>query len=310
MLLTTCPNCAAQFKVQPNQLSVGQGRVMCGKCRNIFNAFQMLARVPDPDLPVPPAKAPEGAMPHESPRHGSPEVLLPELPSRKIAPILPKVLSVEIENEKIPRRDPEPAIEYARMDRAVPQVAPAAPVALPKITLETSNSLLAQPLKNHRAEHPLVWGAGCLLLLLLMIGQSLYAFRNPILQAFPQTHLPLASMCAFLRCTLSWGRDDKAVVIESSDLIESPGEVGLYLLSAVIANRSAIAQDLPAMDVRLTDNTNQIVIRRTLLPADYLGRPPKTDENLLPNSQLFVNLNVNIDPKISASGYTYEVFYP
>ncbi len=283
---------------------------MCGKCRNIFNAFQMLARVPDPELPVPPATAPENTTPHESPGYGSPEVLLPEIPASKIAPISPKIAGAAIEKEKIQRRDPEATIENTKIDRAVPQVAPATPVALPKITLETSNSLLAQPLKNHRGERPLVWGAGCLLLLLLMIGQSLYAFRNPILQAFPQTHPPLARMCAFLRCTLSWARDDKAVVIESSDLIESPGKAGQYLLSAVIANRSAIAQDLPAMDVHLTDSANQIVIRRTLLPADYLGRSPKTDENLSPNSQLFVNLNVNIDPKISASGYTYEVFYP
>ena len=48
MLLTICPNCSAQFKVQPEQLNVRQGRVMCGRCRQVFNAFQSLTRVEEP----------------------------------------------------------------------------------------------------------------------------------------------------------------------------------------------------------------------------------------------------------------------
>ena len=44
MLLTTCPTCGAQFKVQTAQLNVRQGRVMCGRCRNVFNAFESLQR--------------------------------------------------------------------------------------------------------------------------------------------------------------------------------------------------------------------------------------------------------------------------
>ena len=50
MLLTTCPNCSAQFKVQPEQLNVRQGRVMCGRCRNVFNAFQSLTRVTESEI--------------------------------------------------------------------------------------------------------------------------------------------------------------------------------------------------------------------------------------------------------------------
>jgi predicted Zn finger-like uncharacterized protein len=50
MLLTTCPTCAAQFKVQPEHLNVRQGRVMCGRCRGVFNAFESLRRVEDPPV--------------------------------------------------------------------------------------------------------------------------------------------------------------------------------------------------------------------------------------------------------------------
>ena len=52
MLQTTCPNCNAQFKVQPEQLNVRQGRVMCGRCRHVFNAFQFLERVTESIQPA------------------------------------------------------------------------------------------------------------------------------------------------------------------------------------------------------------------------------------------------------------------
>ncbi len=53
MLLTTCTNCAAQFKVLPEHLNVRQGRVMCGRCRTVFNAFETLKRVEDEHPVVP-----------------------------------------------------------------------------------------------------------------------------------------------------------------------------------------------------------------------------------------------------------------
>jgi predicted Zn finger-like uncharacterized protein len=45
MLLTTCPKCQAQFKVSPEQLNVRSGRVMCGRCRHVFNSFESLQRI-------------------------------------------------------------------------------------------------------------------------------------------------------------------------------------------------------------------------------------------------------------------------
>ena len=65
MLLTTCTTCAAQFKVLPEHLNVRQGRVMCGRCRTVFNAFETLKRVEDEltTMPTPyfPTSAPTSA---------------------------------------------------------------------------------------------------------------------------------------------------------------------------------------------------------------------------------------------------------
>ena len=64
MLLTTCPNCQAQFKVSPDQLNVRSGRVMCGRCRHVFNSFESLQRIdstlgdPEPEAPAMPSGQP------------------------------------------------------------------------------------------------------------------------------------------------------------------------------------------------------------------------------------------------------------
>src|SRR6188474_2895839 len=49
MLVTTCGNCQARFRVTPQQLNARQGQVRCGKCQGVFNGFQSLERFPDDD---------------------------------------------------------------------------------------------------------------------------------------------------------------------------------------------------------------------------------------------------------------------
>src|SRR5688500_1036374 len=49
MLITTCGNCRARFRVTPQQLNAKQGQVRCGRCRQVFNGFEALERFPDDD---------------------------------------------------------------------------------------------------------------------------------------------------------------------------------------------------------------------------------------------------------------------
>jgi predicted Zn finger-like uncharacterized protein len=48
MLVARCPNCNAKFRVLPDTLNQRQGKVRCGECMHVFNAFQTLSREPDP----------------------------------------------------------------------------------------------------------------------------------------------------------------------------------------------------------------------------------------------------------------------
>ncbi|HEM7853726.1 DUF3426 domain-containing protein [Burkholderia multivorans] len=64
-LATRCPHCETVFRLQPEQLSLHQGLVRCGHCRQVFNAAQSLV--------------PEHAQPPASPASPASEPTSPEL---------------------------------------------------------------------------------------------------------------------------------------------------------------------------------------------------------------------------------------
>jgi predicted Zn finger-like uncharacterized protein len=418
MLLTTCSNCGAQFKVLPEHLNVRQGRVMCGRCRHVFNAFESLKRVEDeppsfaatmplsaiaPTVPTPPAAptvtpyaasavtmasatpattsihsgdldiefvsepefspaptatpaAEASALPAFSPR----DEALPDLPAafRAHEPDVPAELktalddlgpihavepphevgaaSTEIDASRAAIASIGPLVEALTETTrtATPDAAPApvsAPAAEPArlepvINLSTLNAPNTSPPATSPLELtdppqtetlPLTnekpgskkWIALAGVAALLLLALIAYNFRNTIVQSYPQMRPAFAAMCSAVGCKLSWGRDINAITVTSAELVEAPGKPGRLIASATLANRGAVKQDLPSVELRLTNNTNQVVISRILEPADYLGRAVTAEDGIAPNGDLSINLNIEIPANIAASGYEFLPFY-
>ena len=80
-------------------------------------------------------------------------------------------------------------------------------------------------------------------------------------------------------------------------------------MTATIANRGTYAQDYPALELKLTDNSNQVLISRLFAPSDYLGRVPSAEEALPANAELFVNIGIEVAGKLPASGYGVRAYY-
>ena len=47
-MVTSCPRCHTSFRIKHEELRANRGRVRCGQCSGIFNAFQTLATVGEP----------------------------------------------------------------------------------------------------------------------------------------------------------------------------------------------------------------------------------------------------------------------
>lgn len=336
MLLTTCPNCSAQFRVQPEQLNVRQGRVMCGRCRQVFNAFQSLTRVEDPpeELAVMPVHSPAPAAPISSAstvhvdESETVDPLLLHEESEPSSRLLPPVAARAVADVSIdtsasaaahPAAESDEDLSFGLSNRSAPPVTMTSAEmnagvadALPSETSLADNPLLVKsgPYRTIRRSHVGWWASGAILLALGLALQATYAYRSLLAQNFPEARPLLAKACEWASCTLHWARDEAAIKIEASDLVETPGTVGRIQLTATLANRGRAQQDFPALELRLTDNGNQVVLSRVLTPAEYLGRAPGKDEGIAPGGEVYVNLHMQLATKLPASGYGVRAFYP
>jgi predicted Zn finger-like uncharacterized protein len=426
MLLTTCTTCAAQFKVLPEHLNVRQGRVMCGRCRTVFNAFETLKRVedelpvmPTPYVPASAAGSPVGisayaqTMPPassassyhlpdnefsapaatttgwatrddstgrftplletsyvESPEHAAIDDELNATESATTAKALdnadliePAAFLVpdlpEAEVEKFSALDDGDDIAFTAPQKKV-EAGRREPTMGTRDLRQLSGDAANDPLLDTKLESPLEFTAGplsgpplmatdppeeiesltelrdqetkvsrrwlvlCGAMVIVLIAQSVFYFRNSLAETYPQLRSTLASACATLGCRLSWARETAAIEVKGSELVELPSKPGRMLANATLVNRGKVTQEYPAIELRLTNNTNQIVMSRILQPSDYVARPVAVagaqeqggvdkaivDKGIAPNAEVALSLTIEVPPKTAASGYEFLPFYP
>lgn len=273
---------------------------MCGRCRHVFNAFQSLART-----------AVSSAEP----------MVADEAPPPSVPP-------VESFADARDARTPlsTVALETTGSEHILPRTEDTAPAALITVNIAKPGIILPDPpevsttgnnllLKERKARSSTGvrtgwWVSGVVLLTLTLAAQSAYYFRTTLLTHFPQWRPLLSHWCESAGCTLSWGRDAAKFEIVTSDLVEASGKTGRIQLTAILVNRSDRRQDLPSLQLKLTDHANQVVASRILNPSDYLGRKIDKDDGLASNVELYVNLNLDIANKPLASGYGLAIFFP
>ena len=180
------------------------------------------------------------------------------------------------------------------------------------VAVDSANPLLtaASGSRKETSANTRSWALAGVLLCLVLAAQGAYAFRAQLVQQFPPLRPVFVSICDWAGCSVSGSRDDSVLRIEASDLIESPGRAGRIQLTATLVNRGSVVQEYPALELKLTDNANQVQLSRILQPQDYLGRVPGKEEGLQPNAETFVNLNVEVTNRVQASGYGVRAFYP
>ena len=172
------------------------------------------------------------------------------------------------------------------------------------------------------------WAVLCGAMVMVLAAQFIFYFRHALAETYPQLRPTLADACAALGCRLSWARDTAAIEVKGSELVELPSKPGRMLASAILVNRGKITQEYPAIELRLTNNTNQIVMSRILQPGDYVARPlmatasaagapepggwdkAAVERGIAPNAEVTLSLTIEVPPKTAASGYEFLPFYP
>ena len=286
MLITTCSQCKARFRVTPQQLNAKQGQVRCGRCRGVFNGFQALERFPDDDTGARLLAA------HEANERANETVAgIETLPDEDN---LPEIETVGVASPTpVPIEELAPPPAKARPLRRAPR--PEAPLTL------------GPP--PPRAPLSRAWWLGVVLLATVLLVEIAFAWRGPLAQRYPVLRPALEAMCAHAQCSVPWSREEALLKLEDSEMLEVPGKPSEIALGARIRNLATVAQEYPHFELTLTDFTGQAATRRVLRPTDYLGRPLQAGEVLAPGSELALQLRLET-PRIKATGYELLLFYP
>lgn len=153
-----------------------------------------------------------------------------------------------------------------------------------------------------------LWAFAALLAAAGLAAQAAYRYRAEIAAFAPEARAPLDAACRWLRCAVLLPRRAELMSIESSDLQADPRREGLIVLNALIRNRSRFAQEYPALELTLTDEAGRPLLRRVLLPADYV-EAERSRQGIAPGGE--AALRVYLDSsRARATSYRLYLFYP
>jgi predicted Zn finger-like uncharacterized protein len=153
-----------------------------------------------------------------------------------------------------------------------------------------------------------LWGLAAAAALVALAGQVIHFYRSEIAATWPESRPWLAAACRELRCTIPLPQRAELISIESSELAMERGASGVLTLSAVLRNRAAFAQALPALELTLTDAAERALARRVLQPREYLGARAAGEPTLPPGGETAFRLHIDAQP-LNATGYRLFVFY-
>lgn len=160
----------------------------------------------------------------------------------------------------------------------------------------------------------LAWLSGSIILLVALVGQLLFIYRDDLASSVPALRPALEQMCGPLNCEVGYTKRIERIFIVGSSLQLAPSQQPDnanqhdYVLRLTLQNRYDRAQPWPNLMVALSDPSGTVVIRQSVPPSQYL--PSSLLERPFGGQQeasLEVPLRVQGSP---ISGFEIDKFFP
>jgi predicted Zn finger-like uncharacterized protein len=297
---TRCPGCKTIFRVTPQQLAIRGGQVRCGHCKNVFDGNAAM-------ISLAPRRVSDAPFEDEA-ALGPPTVTL-----RSAAALAPAPVAEPADAPGTPGA-PDTGEPFAAPASApAPADTEAAPANAAREDARAWENRFAP---RHGGGYPGVLDrmgtVAVPLLLIALIAQAAFHFRDHLAAQVPAAKPALAAACAVLGCAISPLRDSDnggALSIDASDLQADPAHRGLLVLTATLRNRATWPLAYPHLELTLTDAQDQVVARRALTPADYAGGTVDVVAGIAPNAEAPIKLFIDASATTQA-GYRLYAFYP
>ncbi|RTL50640.1 MAG: DUF3426 domain-containing protein [Rhodocyclaceae bacterium] len=152
------------------------------------------------------------------------------------------------------------------------------------------------------------WALGTGMALGLLLIQLMLHYRVELAVLAPQLKPVLEAACRPLGCTVPLPHKIDLLSIESSDL--HPGtQKGRLNLVATLKNRAPFAQELPRLEITLTDVADRTLIVKALQPAEYLPKDINVDKGFPAKKEINVDLTLDVGDT-PAAGYRLYLYHP
>ena len=148
-------------------------------------------------------------------------------------------------------------------------------------------------------------GLLCVLLPLALALQYVVYQRDSLAAQNPALRPALSGLCAALGCTIAAPQNIGMVVVAGSAFNQETAP-GRYRLGLSVRNQASSIVATPALELTLTDASDQPLVRKIFLPAE-LGMPPELGPRAEWNGTLPMQVQALPQP---ISGYRMELFYP
>ncbi|MBI1942276.1 MAG: DUF3426 domain-containing protein [Betaproteobacteria bacterium] len=204
-----------------------------------------------------------------------------------------------------PETEPSPQLALFESTRKLPPLAAAGDAA--NEDAPVADFLDEEP----RAGRRIVWALAALLALAVLAAQAVLHFRDEVAVLLPESRARLAAACAALGCELRLPRRPKLMAIESSDLQADGRRDSVIVLNAVVRNQAQFAQEYPALELTLTDERDEALARRVLMPADYLAgaSAERLAQGIGPGADVALRMHFDASG-VRAVGYRMYLFFP
>lgn len=314
---TTCPSCHAVFRVKPDQLDAHAGKVRCGKCAYVFNAFETLVTPIETFSLMAPSTDEFRDELEDEVEDGQSELsqiqvhdVRPLTISESMSATFPIPTDDQIEREAEAINREIAASAHPELIEEVDETPKSGLHITPELHEKLNNLQLQLTTQEKRARWlGAVWGVGIGVLCLLLAGQSVYFLRNQLAAYYPDTQPVLASLCRVLQCKVELLANADLIKLESSELQSAPERPGGVTLNASLRNLAPYRQAYPSLELTLTDSANLALARRQFTPAEYLPQKIKPESGMPSQDELPIKLTLEV-VGLEAVGYKLLVFYP
>lgn len=155
----------------------------------------------------------------------------------------------------------------------------------------------------------IVMVVGSLLLLITLLAQAVFVFRDQIAARFPDARPLLTQMCSQLGCQVGLPAHIDLVAIESSELQTLAANANTFTLSVLLRNHGETAQAWPSIELTMNDVNDKPVVRKIFTPREYLTSAQELNKGFAAKSEQPVKLSFELT-QLKASGYRVYLFYP